>query len=395
MVGLLIGGAARRGDRQHRGRWLLLALLLGLVGDVLLLEDTPAGSSAGWPRSCSGTWPTSRRSSPWGSTGRRWAGWARWCCSSRSSSGRRILPGAVADGGAVLGGRGRGLHGRDRGDGGRPAGRPVACSWGSAPACSSSATPCSRWAGSSQARRWTSVVVMVTYHLAQALHRRRPAPTGDESCRRGSSESAPHGGIVAVIMTTLHAAHARDGATSTEYAPGIWRLAPTTTTHAHASHTHAAPAPGSGPQAARATLHCLTGCAIGEVLGLVIGTALGLSTVSTIALAVGLAFVFGYAFTLTPGAALRRGAQGGARRDPGRRHRVDHRHGGRRQLGDARRPGRDGRRARQRPVLGRAGVLARRRLRRSPSRSTAGSSPGAAATRSSTGCTDRSRSTTR
>ena len=49
-----------------------------------------------------------------------------------------------------------------------------------------------------------------------------------------------------------------------------------------------------------ATAHCLTGCAIGEVLGLVIGTALGWGTVPTIALAVGLAFVFGYSFTLVP-----------------------------------------------------------------------------------------------
>ena len=52
--------------------------------------------------------------------------------------------------------------------------------------------------------------------------------------------------------------------------------------------------------AVSATLHCLTGCAIGEVLGLVIGTALGWSTLSTIALAVGLAFLFGYALTIRP-----------------------------------------------------------------------------------------------
>ena len=44
-----------------------------------------------------------------------------------------------------------------------------------------------------------------------------------------------------------------------------------------------------------ATLHCLTGCAIGEVLGMVIGTALGFSDLETIALAVVLAFFFGYA----------------------------------------------------------------------------------------------------
>ena len=49
-----------------------------------------------------------------------------------------------------------------------------------------------------------------------------------------------------------------------------------------------------------ATLHCLTGCGLGEVLGIVIGTALGWETVATVALAVGLAFIFGYAFTIIP-----------------------------------------------------------------------------------------------
>jgi hypothetical protein len=49
-----------------------------------------------------------------------------------------------------------------------------------------------------------------------------------------------------------------------------------------------------------ATLHCLTGCAIGEVLGMVIGTALGWDNAATIALAVVLAFFFGYALTLRP-----------------------------------------------------------------------------------------------
>jgi hypothetical protein len=49
-----------------------------------------------------------------------------------------------------------------------------------------------------------------------------------------------------------------------------------------------------------ATLHCLTGCAIGEVLGLAIGTALGWGNAETIVLAVALAFLFGYAFTFVP-----------------------------------------------------------------------------------------------
>ena len=49
-----------------------------------------------------------------------------------------------------------------------------------------------------------------------------------------------------------------------------------------------------------ATLHCLTGCAIGEILGLMIGTAIGLGTASTIVLAVGLAFFFGYLLSTFP-----------------------------------------------------------------------------------------------
>ena len=49
-----------------------------------------------------------------------------------------------------------------------------------------------------------------------------------------------------------------------------------------------------------ATVHCLTGCAMGEVLGMIIGTALGWSDVATIVLAVALAFLFGYSFTSWP-----------------------------------------------------------------------------------------------
>jgi hypothetical protein len=49
-----------------------------------------------------------------------------------------------------------------------------------------------------------------------------------------------------------------------------------------------------------ATVHCLTGCAIGEVLGMVIGTALGWGDFATIALAVVLAFFFGYLLTMVP-----------------------------------------------------------------------------------------------
>lgn len=53
-------------------------------------------------------------------------------------------------------------------------------------------------------------------------------------------------------------------------------------------------------QAVSATLHCLTGCAIGEILGMVIGSALGWSNVATVVLSVALAFVFGYSLALRP-----------------------------------------------------------------------------------------------
>jgi len=73
--------------------------------------------------------------------------------------------------------------------------------------------------------------------------------------------------------------------------------------HAHAHHDHhEMPTEGSALTgvAVSATLHCLTGCAIGEVAGVAIGTALGWSDLATIALAVGLAFTFGYGLTMLP-----------------------------------------------------------------------------------------------
>ncbi|MFJ3706295.1 MULTISPECIES: DUF4396 domain-containing protein [Streptomyces] len=67
----------------------------------------------------------------------------------------------------------------------------------------------------------------------------------------------------------------------------------------HDAEPHGRHAPGaSWPMAAKATLHCLTGCAIGEILGMVVGTALLWGNVPTMVLAIALAFVFGYSFTL-------------------------------------------------------------------------------------------------
>jgi hypothetical protein len=71
---------------------------------------------------------------------------------------------------------------------------------------------------------------------------------------------------------------------------------------AHAHHHHPMPTEGSALTAVAisATLHCLTGCAIGEIAGMAIGTAFGLSNLATVALAVALAFLFGYALTSLP-----------------------------------------------------------------------------------------------
>jgi hypothetical protein len=71
--------------------------------------------------------------------------------------------------------------------------------------------------------------------------------------------------------------------------------------HEH-HHEHAMPASGSAlnQMAVSATLHCLTGCAIGEIAGMAIGTALGWSNWPTVVLAIVLAFVFGYSLTSLP-----------------------------------------------------------------------------------------------
>jgi hypothetical protein len=72
----------------------------------------------------------------------------------------------------------------------------------------------------------------------------------------------------------------------------------TTETH----HHHEMPTSGRAltSVAISATLHCLTGCALGEIAGMAIGTALGFSNFATIVLAIALAFVFGYSLTSLP-----------------------------------------------------------------------------------------------
>ncbi|MFE0647693.1 DUF4396 domain-containing protein [Streptomyces sp. NPDC059534] len=68
--------------------------------------------------------------------------------------------------------------------------------------------------------------------------------------------------------------------------------------HHEGHHTAHGDGTVSWAMAAKATLHCLTGCAIGEILGMIIGTALGWGNMQTMILAIILAFFFGYALTL-------------------------------------------------------------------------------------------------
>jgi hypothetical protein len=78
--------------------------------------------------------------------------------------------------------------------------------------------------------------------------------------------------------------------------------------HQHAGHAHDGHGPHEMPTGGRAltavalsaTLHCLTGCALGEVAGMIIGAGLGLSNAGTIVLSIVLAFVFGYSLTSLP-----------------------------------------------------------------------------------------------
>jgi Domain of unknown function (DUF4396) len=61
-----------------------------------------------------------------------------------------------------------------------------------------------------------------------------------------------------------------------------------------------ATAPALNRLAFDATVHCLTGCAIGEILGMVISTALGWHDIASVVLSIVLAFAFGYALTIRP-----------------------------------------------------------------------------------------------
>ncbi|MET9349312.1 DUF4396 domain-containing protein [Streptomyces termitum] len=105
-------------------------------------------------------------------------------------------------------------------------------------------------------------------HHDQAGHTGHTDPTGHEG-HEGHHDHADHTGH------TGHADH-----------------------ESHEGHSGHGSGGASWAMAAQATLHCLTGCAIGEVLGMIIGTAFGWGNGPTMVLAIVLAFFFGYALTL-------------------------------------------------------------------------------------------------
>lgn len=70
------------------------------------------------------------------------------------------------------------------------------------------------------------------------------------------------------------------------------------TPHHHDQDRHQTPS--LTRSAVQATLHCLTGCAVGEVLGMVLATAFGWGNSASIAVSIVLAFFFGYALTIQP-----------------------------------------------------------------------------------------------
>lgn len=75
---------------------------------------------------------------------------------------------------------------------------------------------------------------------------------------------------------------------------------------AHTDHEHGHNGPGENhphdmsAMAVGATLHCLTGCSIGEIIGLLVGAAAGWSNLATTLLSIGLAFLFGYSLSALP-----------------------------------------------------------------------------------------------
>jgi uncharacterized membrane protein YhhN len=168
MVGLLSVALLAGATDSTAGRWLVLALLLGLVGDVFLLEDAPNRFVGGLAAFLVGhlAYVASFVTVGLDRPVLGWPGAAVLLVAL--VVGRRILPGAVADGGvglaaavavymAVIGAMAVT---------GWATGRPLVGLGASLFVVSDTVLAMGKFV---QPRRWTSVVVMVTYHLAQAL----------------------------------------------------------------------------------------------------------------------------------------------------------------------------------------------------------------------------------
>ena len=135
---------------------------------------------------------------------------------------------------------------------------------------------------------------------------------------------------------------------------------------------HAAATPSINQLATQATVHCLTGCSIGEILGLVIATALDWHDLPSIVLSIVLAFVFGYGLTIRPLLASRDPARTGESTRVRLGHGVDHHDGARRHGDDPADPRRDGGRPDGPASSGAASRCHWRSPASSPGRSTAG-----------------------
>ena len=168
MVGLLTVALLAGATDSTAGRWLVLALLLGLVGDVLLLEDTPSRFVGGLAAFLVGHLAYVASFVAVGLDRPAWGWVGALVLLAALVVGRRILPGAVADGGVVLGvavGAYMAVIGAMAVTG-WATGLPLVGLGASLFVVSDTVLAMGRFV---QARRWTSVVVMVTYHLAQAL----------------------------------------------------------------------------------------------------------------------------------------------------------------------------------------------------------------------------------
>lgn len=168
MVGLLSVALLAGATDSTAGRWLLLALLLGLVGDVLLLEDAPSRFVGGLAAFLVGHLAYVASFVAVGLDRPAWGWLGAGVLLVALVVGRRILPGALAQGGAALAvpvAVYMAVIGAMAVTG-WATGRPLVGVGASLFVVSDTVLAMGRFV---QARRLTHVVVMVTYHLAQAL----------------------------------------------------------------------------------------------------------------------------------------------------------------------------------------------------------------------------------